>query len=80
MTVPAPGPARHFIRGRFVDPADGEWYDRINAATEEPTVTWRGNVADVDRAVEAAKDAFDDGVWSRAKPSFRRQVTPASLP
>ena len=34
----------------------------------------KGDSADVDAAVAAAKGVFDDGAWSRAKPSFRRQV------
>ena len=34
----------------------------------------KGDSADVDAAVAAAKDVFDDGAWSRAKPSFRRKV------
>lgn len=75
MTVPDPGPARHFIAGRFVDAVSGEWFDHINPATEEPTVkVAKGDGADVDNAVAAAKGVFDDGAWSRAKPSLRRQV------
>jgi aminomuconate-semialdehyde/2-hydroxymuconate-6-semialdehyde dehydrogenase len=34
----------------------------------------RGGADDVNRAVEAAKQAFDGGEWSRAKPSHRREV------
>lgn len=74
-TIPTPGPARHFIGGEFVDPANGEWFDHINPATEQPTVpVAKGDEADVDRAVAAAKAVFDAGDWSRAKPSFRRSV------
>ncbi|MFV0524036.1 MAG: aldehyde dehydrogenase [Acidimicrobiales bacterium] len=73
--VPTPGPARHFIGGVFADPVNGEWFDHVNPATEQPTVrVAKGDGDDVDRAVAAAHDAFDDGAWSRAKPSFRRQV------
>ncbi len=34
MTVPDPGPARHFIAGQFTDSVSGEWFDHINPATE----------------------------------------------
>ena len=34
----------------------------------------RGYATDVDDAVQAAKVAFEDGAWSRAKPEFRRKV------
>ncbi|MET0580230.1 MAG: aldehyde dehydrogenase family protein [Ilumatobacteraceae bacterium] len=75
MIAPEPGPARHFIGGQFVDPASGEWYRHVDPATEAPTVpVAKGDSVDVDRAVAAARDAFDDGAWSRAKPSFRRKV------
>ncbi len=75
MTVPDPGPARHFIAGQFTESVSGEWFDHINPATEAPTVkVAKGDAADVDAAVAAAKGVFDDGAWSRAKPSFRRQV------
>ena len=66
---------QHYIGGRFVGSASGDTFDVINPATEEVVTTAaRGGAADVDLAVKAAKEAFDDGAWSRAKPSFRRQV------
>ena len=33
-----------------------------------------GNAADVDRAVLAARKAFEKGSWSRAAPAFRKKV------
>jgi acyl-CoA reductase-like NAD-dependent aldehyde dehydrogenase len=75
MSAPTPGPARHFIGGQFVDSVSGEWFDHVNPATELPTVeVAKGDAADADRAVAAAKASFDDGSWSRAKPSFRRAI------
>lgn len=66
---------QHYIGGRFVGSASGDTFDVINPATEEVVTTAaRGGAADVDLAVKAAKEAFDDGAWSRAKPSYRRQV------
>ena len=47
----------------------------INPATEEVVTTAaRGGAEDVALAVKAAKEAFDGGEWSHAKPSFRRRV------
>lgn len=72
---PRVAPAKHFINGEFVDSVSGETLDVIDPATEEVTTTTaRGREADVDRAVRAARAAFESGVWSRAKPAHRRQV------
>jgi acyl-CoA reductase-like NAD-dependent aldehyde dehydrogenase len=68
-------PARHFINGRFADARSGQTFDAINPATEEMTTTAaRGDAEDIGLAVRAARERFLDGAWSRAKPSFRRQV------
>jgi len=65
----------HFIGGQFVASASGQSFDVINPATEEVVTTAaRGDADDIAKAVNAAKDAFDAGEWSRAKPSFRRKV------
>lgn len=66
---------QHFIGGQFVDSVDGSTFEAIDPASEQPTATVaRGSAADVERAVRAAKDAFDGGEWARAKPSHRRKV------
>src|SRR3954452_12822024 len=51
---------QHYIGGQWVDSGGGTSHDVINPATEEvvSTVTL-GSAADVDRAVEAARQAFD---------------------
>jgi len=69
------GHQQHYIGGQFVSSAAGRTFDIVNPATEEVVTTAsRGDGADIDRAVKAARDAFDGGEWSRARPSFRRQV------
>lgn len=69
-------PVTHaFIDGRFTAAADGSTFDTINPATGEVIAAvahCRG--ADVDRAVIAARKAFDDGTWSRAAPEHRKEV------
>ncbi|MDQ1619733.1 MAG: aldehyde dehydrogenase [Actinomycetota bacterium] len=54
-----------FINGEFVDPADGRAFKTISPATEEvlAEVSEAGK-ADVDRAVQAARKAYDR-VWSK---------------
>ena len=64
-----------FINGEFVDAASGETFDNISprdgrvlnqvAACDKP---------DVDRAVTAARSAFESGVWSRMAPKARKAV------
>ncbi len=65
----------HYIDGSFVGSVSGDTFDVINPATEEVVTTAaRGGAEDVALAVKAAKEAFDGGEWSHAKPSFRRRV------
>lgn len=54
-----------FIDGEFRDPTDGSTFKTVNPATEEvlADIAEAGS-ADVDRAVAAARTAFD-GVWGR---------------
>ena len=66
---------RHYVGGRFVDAASGATFDVVNPATEEVVATAaRGDGEDIRAAVGAAKDTFEAGDWSRARPSFRREV------
>ena len=66
---------QHYIGGRFVPNHSGNTFELVNPATEQvTTAAARGDAEDVGAAVAAAKEAFDDGAWSRAKPSFRRKV------
>jgi aldehyde dehydrogenase (NAD+) len=66
-----------FIGGQFTDPASHQSFASLNPATEETLATVsQASAADVDRAVGAARAAYD-GVWSkttgaqRAKYLFR---------
>ncbi|MEP7045332.1 MAG: aldehyde dehydrogenase [Ilumatobacteraceae bacterium] len=68
-------PGRHYIAGEFCDSVSGETLPVVNPATERQfSTSARGQEADIGKAVAAAKATFDSGVWSRAKPSFRREV------
>jgi gamma-glutamyl-gamma-aminobutyraldehyde dehydrogenase len=64
-----------FIGGSSVAAADGESFETINPATGLVLASVaRGKAEDVDRAVRAARRAFDSGSWSRAAPAHRKAV------
>ena len=54
-----------FIGGEFVDAKGGRTMQCLDPGTGQPiaTVPW-GQAADADAAVNAARQAFDSGVWS----------------
>jgi len=61
-----------FIGGRWVDPAGSDVIEVISPHTEE--VVGRvpeGTTEDIDRAVAAARRAFDEGEWPRLSPEER---------
>jgi aldehyde dehydrogenase (NAD+) len=63
---------RHYIGGEWVDSASGETMESINPATGE---AWYraavGGPEDVDRAVRAARAAFEDPAWRDLSQSQR---------
>jgi acyl-CoA reductase-like NAD-dependent aldehyde dehydrogenase len=60
-----------FIGGKFVEPLSGERYPTLDPAREEPlSEIAQANKADVNRAVKAARGAFE-GTWSKLRPSER---------
>ena len=68
-------PGRLLIDGQWVD--GGQKFDTINPATEEVlTSVVEASVADVDRAVAAARKAFDDrrGAWRKMSASERGRL------
>lgn len=66
---------QHFIDGQWVDSLDGATFESITPIDNTVIATVaRGGVADADRAVEAARRAFDDGPWPRMSPTARKQI------
>ena len=66
---------RLFIDGQRADAADAASFDKhspIDARRLGPVA--RGQAADVDRAVRAARAAFEDGRWSRQPPAARKKL------
>ena len=65
----------HYINGEFVESLDGDEFEVLDPVTDETYITAAsGKSADIDRAVAAAKDAFDNGPWARALPRERSRV------
>jgi (Z)-2-((N-methylformamido)methylene)-5-hydroxybutyrolactone dehydrogenase len=59
------------IGGRWVDPASGEWFESVNPFTAKPwALVPRGSKEDVDRAIAAAKCAFQ-GEWRKLTATAR---------
>jgi acyl-CoA reductase-like NAD-dependent aldehyde dehydrogenase len=64
-----------FIDGRYVDAASGETFDDVTPIDGRViTRVAATDRADVERAVAAARRAFDGGVWSRQPPRERKRV------
>lgn len=85
-TTDLPAPVRHpeklFIGGEWVEPSSGARIDVIDSGTEE--LYYRvaeAQAADVDRAVTAARTAFDAGPWPSlthaARAEYLRAFGPA---
>jgi gamma-glutamyl-gamma-aminobutyraldehyde dehydrogenase len=73
--LPATTRTRAFIGGDFVDAADGATFDSLAPATGEVIAQIAaGGEADVDRAVAAARTAFESGSWSALAPGDRKIV------
>jgi phenylacetaldehyde dehydrogenase len=73
--VDATRPIEHtrlHIGGEWVDALDGAEFETVNPSTGEVFArVAEAKAADVDRAVAAARTAFEDGPWARMKPRER---------
>jgi len=64
-----------YIGGKWVDSASKETIDIINPANGQVIAKVpKGTKTDVDRAVKAARKAFDSGVWSDMTPAERSTI------
>ncbi len=68
-------PRQLFINGQWTDAASGKTFETPNPATGE-TLAWvaEGDAEDINRAVGAARAAFDHGPWGRMTPSERGRI------
>ncbi|ANT61880.1 aldehyde dehydrogenase [Salipiger sp. CCB-MM3] len=64
-----------WIDGRYVPSASGARFETVNPATAETlTDVAHGSAEDIDRAVAAARHAFEDRRWSGKTPGERKEV------
>ncbi|MBW3661066.1 MAG: aldehyde dehydrogenase family protein [Gemmatimonadetes bacterium] len=68
-------PGRLFIGGEWVEAESGKAFEVTNPAKGEIlTEVAEGEAADVDRAVGAARQAFDSGAWPDTTPRKRARI------
>ena len=66
---------RLFIGGELVEGARGEKFETIDPGSGQPIATVaRASEADANAAVDAARRAFDSGVWSKKTPGERAEI------
>ncbi len=69
------GPTRMLIGGEWVNAASGKTFETVNPATEELIARVPdADEADVNRAVAAARQAFDSGPWRKISGSERGRL------
>lgn len=65
-------PDKFFIGGEWVTPLSNKTLDVVSPVTEELVMRYpEASTADMDRAIAAARDAFDNGPWPRMSPAER---------
>jgi aldehyde dehydrogenase (NAD+) len=68
-------PGRLLIDGQWVDAASGRTFSTGDPATGRVIAeVAHGEAEDVDRAVRAARRAFEEGPWQRMKPNQRERL------
>ena len=64
-----------YVNGQFVPAKSGKWFPVYDPATEEIIAEAPdANAEDVDAAVDAAREAFENGPWSKTTPQDRGRV------
>ncbi|WCK55485.1 aldehyde dehydrogenase family protein [Aneurinibacillus sp. Ricciae_BoGa-3] len=69
------GTKKLLINGQWVEAASGKTFETVNPATGEVlAVVSDGGAEDVDRAVKAARQAFESGPWSKMSAAERSRL------
>ena len=64
-----------FIGGEFADAASGQTFETHDPSTGEVVAEVAlGEAEDMDRALAAAREAFDEGPWPRMRPEERTRI------
>ncbi|MGY8861485.1 MAG: aldehyde dehydrogenase family protein, partial [Pseudomonadales bacterium] len=62
--IPTLSQYQMFINGQWVDAQDGGRFDSLNPASAQPWASFpHAQEADVDAAVQAAQNAFENPAW-----------------
>src|SRR5262245_52088151 len=70
-----PASKKMLIGGKWVDAASGKRFATANPANAETlALIAEGDAEDINRAVAAARKAFDEGPWPSIKPADRTKV------
>ena len=73
ISIPSAG--SFFVGGKWAAPTGTSKIEVVSPVTEEVVLTFpEGAPADMDAAVAAARNAFDNGPWPRMSPSERAQA------
>src|SRR6185436_9601614 len=63
------------INNRWVEPADGNYFETLNPATGKPIAkVAEGTAADIDKAVKAARTALENPSWKKMSPGDRGRL------
>jgi acyl-CoA reductase-like NAD-dependent aldehyde dehydrogenase len=74
-TLTTGAPQKLFIGGQWTDASTGRSFGTINPATEEKICDIaEGDAKDVDRAVQAARKAFEEGAWPKMSAADRGKL------
>src|SRR5271154_6341237 len=66
---------KKLINGKWVEAASGKTFPTYNPATGEVLANVaEGDKEDIDRAVKAARAAFETGKWSKTSPAARAKM------
>lgn len=69
------GTKKLYINGEFVESASAKTFETPNPATGETLATlYEGEAEDINRAVKAARKAFDEGKWSKMSAAQRSRL------
>ncbi|MGD8384438.1 MAG: aldehyde dehydrogenase family protein, partial [Lysobacterales bacterium] len=64
-----------FIGGQWVDASSGQTFEVADPSSDQVIATAaKGQAEDIDRAVSAARQAFEDSEWSRMRPMERERL------
>ncbi|WAA12923.1 aldehyde dehydrogenase family protein [Fervidibacillus halotolerans] len=69
------GTKKLYINGEFVESVSGKTFDSFNPATGEVLAkVYEAGPEDIDKAVKAARKAFDEGTWSKMSAAKRSRL------